>query len=272
MRTIPQGILHAIIIRLTKLLQELIFRYLSRQVSIPQITVLRLRDVPHVPHTIPRLTRTPLHLTPLTPVRIDMNVRPISSIIKRPNPHLIRTRLRQIKLTTPDRLKLIVARVGPHLLNLLLRILRTLIRIRKKITILVIPIRVRLTPRRHPTLIQTPVLRKPGPRLPVIPHHPATIILPLHQTQRMTIPMIHRLPIPIPRPIVQRPLHILLGVLVTRFLLPLLRRISRQNPRTSPQDPPTASPATSKTPSQKTLKGDYTSRVIHRRRVTQRKL
>ena len=180
--------------------------------------------MPHVPQTIARLTRTPLHLTPLVPLGVDMHVRPISSIIKRPNPHLIRTRLRQIKLSIPDLLELIVAGVGPHLLNLLLRVLRTLIRIRKKITILVIPIRVRLTPRRHPTLIQTPILRKPRPRLPVIPHHPATITIPLHQTQRTTIPMIHRLPIPIPRPVVQRPLHILLGVLVTGFLLPLLRR------------------------------------------------
>ena len=259
MRSVSHGVLHTIITRIPVTPQKLFRINFTRKILVPQLTIFCFRYVPHVPQTIPRLTRMPLHPTPPVPLGIDMNVRPISSIIKRPNPHLIRTRLRQIKLSFPDLLELPVAGVGPHLLNLLLRILRTLIRIRKKITILVIPIRVRLTPRRHPTLIQTPVLRKPGPRIPVIPHHPATIILPLHQTQRTTIPMIHRLPIPIPRPIIQRPLHILLGILVTKFLLPLLRRRSRQNPRTSPQDPLTASPATSKAPSQNTLEDEHTS-------------
>ena len=87
MRSVSHGVLHTIITRIPVTPQKLFRINFTRKILVPQLTIFCFRYVPHVPQTIPRITRTPLHLTPLTPVRIDMNVRPIRGITNRTNPH-----------------------------------------------------------------------------------------------------------------------------------------------------------------------------------------
>gem|GEM_PF-4416820 len=153
-------------------------------------------------------------------------------IIHRLHPDLILTRLRQIHIPTPDLFKQLFPRPIPHLPNLLLRILRTIIRIRQKITILIVPKRVRLTLSRQSPLMQTPILRNPSIRIHVVTHHPATMPSSIRQNQRTPITMINRLPIFITRRPIQRPLHILLRIPARR--LPSRNRLTNRSVRIIP--------------------------------------